>query len=93
MDTITRRQQLLDGIGSLSTDEIETRRHELEMYFLTNIPPIWAVSKAKDFLDVDYLDERFLEHYQCMLNMECLDRCKSFTLWPVLNFKYLIKKE
>ena len=88
MDTITRRQQLLDGIHNLSTDEIETRRHELDMYFLTGIPPLWAVSKAKSFLDVDYLDDRFLEHYQCMLNMECLDRCKSFKLVPVLEFIY-----
>lgn len=88
MDSITKRQKLLDGISSLSTVEIETRRHELDVYLLTGIPPLWAVSKAKNYLDVDYLDDRFLEHYQCMLNMECLDRCRSFRLIPTLEFKY-----
>ena len=88
MDTITKRQKLLDSLSQLSTDEIETRRHELDMYFLTGIPPLWALSKSNNFLDVDYLDDRFLEHYQCLLNMECLDRCKSFKLAPVLEFKY-----
>ena len=88
MDTITKRQRLLDTLKELSTDEIETRRHELAMYLITGIPPIWAVSKSKHFLDVDYLDDRFLEHYLCMLNMECLDRCKGFRLTPTLEFKY-----
>lgn len=88
MDTITKRQRLLDTLSELSTDEIETRRHELDMYFITGIPPLWAVSKAKDFLDVDYLDDRFLEHYYTLLNYECLGRCKSFRLIPTLEFKY-----
>jgi len=88
MDTITKRQRLIDTVPELSTDEIETRRHELGMYFVSGIPPLWAVSKSKHFLDVDYLDDRFLEHYYTLLNYELLGRCKSLKLLPVLDFKY-----
>lgn len=88
MDITTKRQHLLNGVKELPTEEIETRRHEMAMYLATGIPPLWAVSKSKHFLDVDYLDDRFLEHYSNILNMECLDRCKTFRLLPTLEFKY-----
>jgi hypothetical protein len=88
MDTITRRQQLLEKLPDLTTDEIETRIHELDLYFYTGISPVWAFCKTKDFMDVDYLDERFLQHYYHMCNYELLGRCKSFTVVPHLKFKF-----
>ena len=88
MDTITRRQQLLEKLPDLTTDEIETRIHELDLYFYTGISPVWAMCKVQNFLDADYLDERFLQHYQHMCNYELLGRCKSFTVVPHLKFVF-----
>jgi hypothetical protein len=88
MESVSRRQKLLADLCNHVTEEIETRLHELDMFFLTGIAPAWAICKSKDFLDAEYLDARFLEHYYKMCNYELLGRCKSFELFPALSFNY-----
>jgi len=78
-----------DEIKDLSTDDLQQRHKDIELYLKTGLRPLWTVITGSNALEsMRYWYPEDLVRYRRILMMELVDRCKSFELIPKIKFKF-----
>jgi len=86
-----RKRSFADEIKELSTKTLLERQRDIDIFVQYGMYPDWAVyEKESKYLKIksilDYWEMEDIFRYRIVLNMELLDRCDKFELYPKLNF-------
>jgi len=88
-----RKRSFADEIKELDTKTLLERQRDIDIFVQYGLYPEWAILekkskylKIKTFLD--YWDTGDIFRYRIVLNMELLDRCDKFELYPKLKFYF-----
>jgi len=93
MDIKELETYLIDNAHKLTVQESLSRIRDIDKYFTHGIDPPWATVTSDNplilmFYKTAILKETFLDNYQKILNMNLLDKCSSFSLYPKLKFEF-----
>lgn len=80
---------LATEVKELDTDTLLLRLKDIELYIKTGTACKWMfIKNEKTLLGLEFWNSFDLARYKLLINMELLDRCKSFELLPKLKFNF-----
>ena len=76
-------------LKSFDLDILIKHNEDIDRYIDYGVYPNWMIVKeGKSIFNIRYWDTHEIARYKRLLNMELLDRCKRFELYPKLKFYF-----